>query len=525
VISPSKKAVLLFRVSDPKQEREGLSLDNQEQALRKYAEASDLNVIREFRFQESADDKIRKRFEEVINFVKKRDDVTCIVGFRVDRMTRNFRDHVLLDDLRLNYQKELHFVHDRLVITQATVGKDIQDWDTKVFLAKMALNRLKEDAIVSAAFKLSRGEWPMKGPFGYINIRKDNRSAIIAKEPEASMVREIFSLYSHGGYSMEQVRAKIEGTFGVTLAKGKLDHILKNSFYYGEMRFKGKLYQHIYEPLISRSTYEKVREIKASFHKKHYKFAGLPFSYRGLIRCAECGCMLTPEQKFKPSGRSYAYYHCTQYFGRHGATWVNENDLTAQFRVLFDGLRVPHEKLQQIAKTLEEAHRFRTRAKNSVDDKLHAERQRLQRRGEVLYEDRLDGLISKEDYLLKKDQVEIELRRLDRTIQDDAKSYDGYYQTATALLEVCSKAGTLFEKATPDERRVLLSQLVQNCIYDKKRLLWELKEPFKTVFSFTNRQIWLPLTEAFLNRKIDLGDNLDEIQAMRAQVNENQIDN
>src|SRR5580700_2095250 len=61
-----KQGVLIIRVSDAKQEREGLSLDNQEQTLRAYAEDAGIRIVREFRFQESADLKIRLRFREVI---------------------------------------------------------------------------------------------------------------------------------------------------------------------------------------------------------------------------------------------------------------------------------------------------------------------------------------------------------------------------------------------------------------------------------------------------------------------------
>ena len=59
-----------------------------------------------------------------------------------------------MDDLRNTYGKELHFVYDRLVIGPKTVGREITDWDTKVYLAKQVINRLKEDAHISIRYKL-----------------------------------------------------------------------------------------------------------------------------------------------------------------------------------------------------------------------------------------------------------------------------------------------------------------------------------------------------------------------------------
>jgi DNA invertase Pin-like site-specific DNA recombinase len=100
-------------------------------------------------FSESADYKIRKRFNEMIEFVKASDDIKVIISYRVDRITRNYRDAVKIDELRLDYGKEIHlFMTTLLSIKQR--GRDIQDWDLKVFLAKQYLNRLKEDAINTA---------------------------------------------------------------------------------------------------------------------------------------------------------------------------------------------------------------------------------------------------------------------------------------------------------------------------------------------------------------------------------------
>lgn len=96
-----KKAVILARVSTLRQEKEGLSLkDIQLPILREYAQENGLEVVREFVFSESADRKIRTKFNEMIEFVKSKTDVEAIIAYRVDRITRNYRDAVLIDDLR-----------------------------------------------------------------------------------------------------------------------------------------------------------------------------------------------------------------------------------------------------------------------------------------------------------------------------------------------------------------------------------------------------------------------------------------
>lgn len=512
-----KRGVLIVRVSDPKQEREGLSLDNQEQALHSYAVDNGIEIVKEFRFQESADHKIRTRFRELISFVKAHKQVTCIVGYRVDRMTRNYHDHVLLDELRLTGGKELHFVHDRLVISKETVGRDIQEWDTKVYLAKQYLNRLKEDAIVSARYKISRGEWPGKAPFGYRNVKENLRSTIAPDEFEAAVVRSAFSWYASGALSMEQVRAKILAEFGLAMSKGKLDFVLKNPFYYGEMLFKGERHAHVYEPLVSHQTYEQILMVKESFHKQPRKFAGLDFAYRGIVRCAACGCLLTPERKRKGDSE-YVYYHCTEYHGKHGAAWLREEDLTARFQKLFDGLSVPDEDLARISHALRDSHESKVAYAATARTELEAQRARQEQRRNVLWDDRLDGIVAKEQYLGKLSEIEEEIKRIGRKIEDIDEADTEYYQTAQYILELCARAGKLFRDANSEERRTLLKLVLQNCELDQKTLVWELRKPFDAVFDCTGRQVWLPLLDMFREKQILLDVNLEAFRALLAYL-------
>jgi hypothetical protein len=90
--------------------------------------------------------------------------------------------------------------------------------------------------------------------------------------------------------------------------------------------------------------------------KKHSKFAGLPYLYRGLITCARCGCMISPEKK---KGK-YVYYHCTEYNGKHKAEYVREEDLTSQFAELYKSLQIPLNVIEQITSTLRTSHQDKT---------------------------------------------------------------------------------------------------------------------------------------------------------------------
>lgn len=115
-----KKAIIFARVSTKRQERDGLSLKEiQLPKAREYAKKNDISIIKEYIVGETGGDrKDRIKFDEMVEFLKKHEDVTEIISFRVDRITRNFRDAVAMDEMRQKYDKYIHCIDDRLIFIQ-----------------------------------------------------------------------------------------------------------------------------------------------------------------------------------------------------------------------------------------------------------------------------------------------------------------------------------------------------------------------------------------------------------------------
>ncbi|MCX7997064.1 MAG: recombinase family protein [Patescibacteria group bacterium] len=496
-----KKAVILARVSTLRQEKEGLSLqDIQLPILRDYAKDNDLEVVREFVFSESADRKIRTKFNEMIAYVKSKPDISAIIAYRVDRITRNYRDAVLIDDLRNEHAKEIHFVYDRLIIGQKTTGRDITDWDTKVYLAKQFLNRLKDDAVTTAQRKLANGEWPNGAPFGYKNAKdpERNRNWIFIDENEAQIVVKVYEWYNTGSYSMLEVRNKVKEVFGIKIAKSKVEQILNNKFYFGVMVYDGVEYPHFYDRIIKEDTYLRAKAIRESYNKKPFKFAGLPFSYRGLIRCAECGCVITPEKKTKKSGLTYHYYHCTQSKGKHGAEWLSEQDLTNQFVEALGKLQLPQEAVDDILTSLKGSHDDKKHFADDLRTRYQAEYDKYQKRIERMYEDQLDGRITKSFFEEKRDQYRAEQRILQAKLANLQNADEEYYLTAQYLVEIASRAKELFMSSEPEEKRLILKMAFQNLSLDGKIVRYEWKKPFDKIAFYASRPAWLPRQDSNL---------------------------
>jgi len=100
-----KQFVALARVSSREQEREGFSLEVQEDALKRYAESHGGKIIKLFKIAETASKgEERKSFRELVAFAKKNaPGLDGLLFYKVDRAARNLFDYVELERLESEY--------------------------------------------------------------------------------------------------------------------------------------------------------------------------------------------------------------------------------------------------------------------------------------------------------------------------------------------------------------------------------------------------------------------------------------
>jgi DNA invertase Pin-like site-specific DNA recombinase len=100
-----KQFVGLARVSSREQEREGFSLEIQEDAIKRYAEQHQGQVVRLFKIAETASKRDeRKTFKEMVSYAKKNSfALDGLLFYKVDRAARNLFDYVELERLESEY--------------------------------------------------------------------------------------------------------------------------------------------------------------------------------------------------------------------------------------------------------------------------------------------------------------------------------------------------------------------------------------------------------------------------------------
>src|SRR5690349_1435455 len=111
--SGTPNAVLYARVSSKEQEKDGFSIPAQQKLLRQYAADHGIGVSSEFTDVETAKRSGRTGFTEMLAYLRCHPDCRIILVEKTDRLYRNLRDWVTIDELEI----EVHFVKQGSVIS------------------------------------------------------------------------------------------------------------------------------------------------------------------------------------------------------------------------------------------------------------------------------------------------------------------------------------------------------------------------------------------------------------------------
>jgi DNA invertase Pin-like site-specific DNA recombinase len=454
-------AVLYARVSSKEQEKEGFSIPAQQKLLRQYALDHGISVACEFTDVETAKRSGRTGFGDMLSYLRGHADCRIILVEKTDRLYRNLRDWVTIDELNI----EVHFVKQGSVISRDSRSSDKFIHGIQVLMAKNYVDNLSEETRKGMLEKAEQGMWPSFAPLGYLNSDR----TIVPDPVLGPIVRQLFEWYATGEVSLAELtkKARAAGLFfrksGATVPKSTIHKILHNRIYTGDFDFNGKLYRGKYEPIITRELYEQVQRRPGRRQRQKHDFA-----FSGFITCGHCGCSLVGERK---KGR-YVYYHCASNCSR---AYVREEVLEAKFGDVIRDLVFTDEMLEAASRAIGQSAASEQRQREQVLQRLRTEQTKLQRRLGAMYDDKLDGLIDAEVYKTKSAEIQAEQARLAQQI---AGLETVTTPTTCSVAELAKRAAELFEQQPATEKRKLLRYVVEGCTWRDGQLAFQWRQPF-----------------------------------------------
>jgi DNA invertase Pin-like site-specific DNA recombinase len=288
------QAVVYARVSSKEQEKEGFSIAAQLKLLKDYAAAQHLLVRRDYVDIETAKQAGRSSFGEMIADFRAHPRVRVLLVEKTDRLYRNLKDRVTLDDLDV----EIHLVKEGVVLSRDSRSSEKFMHGIKVLMAKNYIDNLSEEARKGMQEKAEQGIWPTRTPLGYNNVEGPDGKKIIAPDPETeSLIIKLFEWYATGTLSLKDAAKKVRAAglvyrkSGASVPVSTLHEILRNRLYAGEFKWNGRLYKGKHVPLVSKELWDRVQCVLDGRHSRKHRRGKHDFAFSGLIACGHCGCL------------------------------------------------------------------------------------------------------------------------------------------------------------------------------------------------------------------------------------------
>lgn len=522
------KAIILARVSDRDQE-DGYSLEAQKNRSLSYCERKNLNVLKIFEIVESSTRGDRRRFMEIIQFIKKQREPIALVADKVDRVQRSFKEYPLLDGLIQEDKLELHFNTENCIIHRESISQEKMQWMMGVFVAQGYIDSFRDNVKRSIEQKIRQGEWISMAPIGYLNTRDArNRGNIIIDEIRAPIVRRIFEAYGTGAYTLSEIveKAKDWGLRNrhytkAPLKKSQLHRLLTNPFYYGQMLVKGVLYDHSYEPIITQDQFEACQAVLKGWKKKPFQWAGKEFVFRGILTCSITGRTVTADTKKKTyaNGKTgeWTYLRCGNPEKPDKIMWVREELVLEQVSNALGKLALPPDLLEDMVTYLKETDKAERDFVKRQMAEYQTEHQQLQQRLEKLLDLLMDGVITREEYEARKKSLRSRQTNIETHITANRKGDESFKEAFISLVSIASDSREKFLGSTIHQKRALLNFMFANLSLNGSKVLYSFRKPIEQFANCTDLSKWSALVDA-------LRTNL-EMRAYICNLNFSVLDN
>src|SRR5215469_7079076 len=471
-------ALIYARVSSHDQEREGYSIPAQIKFLHEYAQTHDFEVVREFVDVETAKSSGRKQFGEMIRFFKANPACRIVLVEKTDRLYRNFRDYILLEDLEV----EIHLSKEGLIISKEAKSQTKLVHRIQLVMARNYIENLREEVRKGMREKAAQGTYPSRPPLGYRNNKVERT---IEVDPDKSPIAQrLFDLYGTGKYSLRTLRNAIRIEFGPSYPNGYLQRLLKNPFYIGFFLWEGKTYKGNHSPLVSPPIFANVQEVLSGRNRP--KLGKHQFAFSGLLQCGYDNCAVTAEIKKS----KYVYYHCTGYRGKCDLPYFREEEVGNRLGEILKNIHIPDDILSQLVNSLLTDKDREQVVRRQRIDRLQQRLTTVRRRLDHAYLDMLDGRITDEFWEGKSAEWHEEEQRLSMTIGELDKGKPERLLDGVRILELANKAYFLYLRQNSEAKARLLKIVLSNCAIDAANVYPTYRKPFDLIFQAAQTERW-----------------------------------
>lgn len=343
-------------------------------------------------------------------------------------------------------------------------------WNIHLSVAKKFADNFREEAMKGWAEKLAQGWLPSVPPPGYMTITSNGKRIHVPNPETKSIAKRMFQLYLDPSQTTITVTEamKHEGLrsrAGRPIVQSQTARILANPFYIGINRFKGADYPGVQETFISKATFnrvqQKLRGNRPLIRKKHNPV------FKNILYCDGCQRLIIWQIQ---KGR---FYGCCKRKEEQckGRKFLREDKVEDSITKALHDLVCPSPAVidwlvadvrSRYSEAIEERNRSLAAIKSQLD--------RLARMEDILYDDKLAGVINRERYEQKRAGFDEQRKELLAEQEQLSTNVAAGLEQRIHVLELTQKAAELYMKFTPEQKRLLLVKLFSSITSRKDRI-------------------------------------------------------
>lgn len=481
--------ILYARKSTTSEDRQVASIESQIEVMQEVAREHGLDVI-EVMSEAGSGFKIgRPIFNTMLDKIE-RGEADGIVVWKLSRLSRNPDDAGKI--MGLLQRNEIK--HIRTVERNWYPEDNVMMMYVEFGLTNQFSRDLSADTHRGLMKKAERGWFPSSSlPLGYKHSpykKLGDEEIVIDENNFYLMQRGLQLVASRKKTPIEAyqyvcgigLKGKKGGELPISTWYSLLSHPLYAGFFEYPMG-SGVIYEAKSQKAIEQTEFDAIQVVLGKKDKPRPKIHYFP--YTGLMKCGECGCSITAEDKKKiqknGNTHQYTYYHCTKKKGTCSQSVTNVTLLEKQFKHILSTIKIPqafHEWAVEEIKLDQQ---------KEVNDRNHSLKLTQENYTDCLkkIDDLVDGFLEKkvpEDvYTRKLAEHEAHKKTLKKVLDGLDQRIDERIEELNQDLGFAVAAKKRFDTADDVQRREIISYLGSNLTLTNGVLDIELKKPLKRV--------------------------------------------
>jgi site-specific DNA recombinase len=465
------------RVSTPRQGEKGVSLQEQQHAIQRYASVHGLEITRWFEERESASHTGRAAFADMLRLLRFRKAQGVIIH-KIDRSARNMQDWADVGKLS-DAGVEVHFATENvdLKTVAGRLSADIQ----AVVAAHYSRN-LREEVKKGIYGRLKQGFYPFRAPIGYLD--QGAAKVKIADPVRAPLIQLAFTFYSSGRFSLpdlvrEMFGRGLKNRNGEPVTVNGLATILRNPFYIGLMKIEkaGQVFPGNHEPLVTK-IFETAQAVLAG--KRPDRSKTHLFAYSRIARCKTCGYSLIAERR-----KGHTYYRCHNRPFKDPPvcppTTVREECIDGAVINGLAAVELSPGELDVVRSMLDawraDSQKERTARSNGLRLQLDQIQSRLGKLADAL----IDGTIEKSLFAEKQNALLLEQAKAKEKLSEAEGNSTSAIETLEKTVGLAKSPAALYKTASAEKKRELLKTLLSDLVVCGKNVELTLAIPFRLI--------------------------------------------